>query len=68
MDEKYNAKFLSISKIQVEKIQAVLKSLGFLVDSLNLKSREYVGEKGIFDIENEITAFLNTFVKKPVKD
>lgn len=64
MDNKYMDKFFDTTTKQVHRIQAVLDSLSKLVQQLNLKTRDYVGEKDIlFDIENEIQHFLKTIRK-----
>lgn len=61
LDDRYYEKFIEATKYQVVRIQAVLESLSKLVDQLNLKTRDYVGEKdGLFDIENEIQEFLDS--------
>lgn len=61
LDESYNKKFLSVTNIQIKKIQAVLNSLSILVNQLNLKTRDYVGEQDtLFDIENEIEQFISS--------
>ena len=64
LDEKYYEKFLRTTETQVTRIQAVLKSLSGLVQQLNLKTRDYVGESNrLFDIEKEIDSFLKTLQK-----
>ncbi|KAA3617345.1 MAG: PAS domain S-box protein [Calditrichaeota bacterium] len=61
LDNGYNAQFVSVTKFQVQRIQAVLKSLTLLVDQLNLKTTDYIGgDEKLFDIENEIATFLKT--------
>jgi PAS domain S-box-containing protein len=67
MDSKYNEKFITVTQTQVGRIDAVLKSLSRLVKDLNLKTREYVGQKEImYDIEADIQGFLLTL--KPTNE
>ncbi len=69
MDDSYQEKFNEITQFQVRRIQAVLASLGELVRSLNVQTRDYVGEHDrLFDIEQQINAFIDSFhnsQKKP---
>jgi len=66
LDKKYSDKFLTVTQMQLVRIDAVLKSLARLVHDLNLKTSEYVGQKDlIFDIENEIKEFLASIKKEP---
>ncbi len=62
MDDSYQEKFNEITQFQVRRIQAVLASLGELVRSLNVQTRDYVGEHDrLFDIEQQINAFIDSF-------
>ncbi len=62
MDDSYQDKFNEITQFQVRRIQAVLASLGELVRSLNVQTRDYVGEDDrLFDIEQQINAFIDSF-------
>ena len=64
IDGKYNKKFVEVTNFQVFRIQAVLKSLGNLVDRLNLKTKNYVGDsESLFDIDDEIASFISTMDK-----
>ena len=59
LNPKYNSKFHSVVNLQIKRIKAVIRSLGVLVEQLNLKTKDYVGEKErLFDIEKEISEFL----------
>ncbi len=62
MDDSYQEKFNEITQFQVRRIQAVLASLGELVRSLNVQTRDYVGEHDrLFDIEQQINTFIDSF-------
>lgn len=64
IDTKYQKKFFEVTNFQVFRIQAVLKSLGKLVDQLNLKTKNYVGDsESLFDIDEEIAGFINSLDK-----
>jgi len=66
MDKKYQDKFNEITRFQIKRIQAVLVSLSDLVRSLNIKTRDYVGEKGtLFDIEQQINRFIESVQNNP---
>ena len=61
IDDKYNKKFIEVTNFQVFRIQAVLKSLGNLVDQLNLKTKNYIGDsESLFDIDDEIAGFISS--------
>jgi len=64
VDRKYNKKFLEVTNFQIFRIQAVLKSLGNLVDQLNLKTKNYIGDsESLFDIDDEIAGFISSLDK-----
>ena len=64
LDVSYGPKFLAVTHTQIKKIQAVIKSLGELVNRLNLKTKDYVGEKDLmYDIESDIETFIESVEK-----
>ncbi len=64
LNPKYNSQFHNVVNTQIKRIKAVIKSLSTLVEQLNLKTKDYVGEKDrLFDIEKEISEFLTSVEK-----
>ena len=62
-------KLYRIVNSQTQRIIAVLKSLSHLVETVNLKTRDYIGEKdALFDIEQEINTFIQVMNDLSLKD
>jgi PAS domain S-box-containing protein len=64
MDPKFMNRFMETTDNQALRIQAVIKSLSDLVQTLNLKTRQYVGKQSfLFDIEKEIENYIKLIGK-----
>ncbi|MBN2424103.1 MAG: PAS domain S-box protein [Calditrichaceae bacterium] len=65
LDRSYMTKLIETSESQTVRIKAVMHSLADLVQSLNLKTKNYVGDEyQLYDIEKEIQAYTEMISKK----
>jgi len=65
LDTKFSGEFLRVTKIQTNRIAAVIQSLGELTRSINMKTKDYAGNPDVlYDLEVMIDQFTEGIRKK----